>query len=42
MTLTVVRSRSSIVVGGYLVYHIVIGPMGGSLRIVIASELEGS
>jgi hypothetical protein len=37
MTLTVVRSRSSIIVRGYLVHHIVISPIGGSLRIVIAS-----
>ena len=37
------RSSSSIVVqGGFLVHHIVIGLVGRSLRIVIASELEGS
>jgi hypothetical protein len=36
------RSSSSIVVqGGFLVYYIVIGPVGGSLRIVIAGRARG-
>jgi hypothetical protein len=41
-SLSVVLISGRVVTAGYLVHHIVISPVGGSLRIVIAGEPEGS